>query len=149
LRASTGIMYEPPLLNLYEDAILRNGDPRSFSTTLNPTSAGAPAFPGTLANLPPGFALPTQSIAQVAADFSTQWALMTNVQIERALSRDLALSLGYVNSTGRDMPVLIDTNMIPTGRTLADGRPIYSTAVSAQTRTNPAFNHTDVLSSTG
>ena len=45
VRASTGIMYEPPLLNLYEDAILRNGDPRSFTATLNPTSAGAPAFP--------------------------------------------------------------------------------------------------------
>ena len=61
LRASTGIMYEPPLLNLYEDAILRNGDPRSFTATLNPTSAGAPAFPNTLADRPPGFVLPTQS----------------------------------------------------------------------------------------
>ena len=43
------------------------------------------------------------------------------------------------------MPVLVDTNLIPTGRTLADGRPIYSTAVNAQTRVNPAFNHTDTF----
>ena len=149
VRASTGIMYEPPLLNLYEDAILRNGDPRSFTATLNPTSAGAPAFPSTLADLPPGFALPRQSPAMVAADFESQWALMTNVQVERALTRDLSVSLGYVNSTGRDMPVLIDTNLIATGRTLADGRPIYSTAVDAQTRVNPVFNHTDTLVSTG
>jgi Carboxypeptidase regulatory-like domain/TonB dependent receptor-like, beta-barrel len=149
VRASTGIMYEPPLLNLYEDAIQRNGDPRSPTTTLNPTSAGAPAFPATLANLPPGFALPVQSIVQVAGDFRTQWALMTNVQVERALTSDLAVSLGYVNSTGRSMPVLIDTNIIPSGRTLADGRPIYSTAVNASTRVNPAFNHTDVVMSTG
>jgi hypothetical protein len=149
VRASTGIMYEPPLLNLYEDAILRNGDPRSFTTTLNPTSAGAPAFPATLANLPPGFALPVQSIAAVAADFSTQWALMTNVQIERALTNDLSASVGYVNSTGRSMPVLIDTNIVPTALTLGDGRPVYSTAVNAQTRVNPAFNHIDTASSTG
>ena len=149
VRASTGIMYEPPLLNLYEDAIQRNGDPRSFTATLNPTSAGAPAFPATLADRPPGFTLPTQSPIMIASDFDTQWALMTNVQIERALTRDLAVSLGYVNSTGRAMPVLIDTNLIPTGRTLADGRPIYSTAVNAQTRVNPAFNHTDTLLSTG
>jgi hypothetical protein len=149
VRASTGIMYEPPLLNLYEDAILRNGDPRSFTATLNPTSAGAPAFPATLADLPPGFALPVQSPVMVASDFSTQWALMSNVQVERALTRDLAVSLGYVNSLMRDMPVLIDTNLIPSGRTLGDGRPIYSTAVNAQTRVNPAFNHTDTLSSTG
>ena len=149
VRASTGIMYEPPLLNLYEDAILRNGDPRSFTATLNPTSAGAPAFPATLADRPPGFALPVQSPIMIAADFDTQWALMSNVQLERALTRDLAVSLGYVNSTGRAMPALIDTNLIPTGRTLADGRPIYSTAVNAQTRVNPAFNHTDTLVSTG
>jgi carboxypeptidase family protein/TonB-dependent receptor-like protein len=149
VRASTGIMYEPPLLNLYEDAILRNGDPRSFTATLSPTSAGAPAFPSTLADLPPGFALPRQSPAMIAADFESQWALMTNVQVERALTRDLSVSLGYVNSTGRNMPVLIDTNLIPTGRTLADGRPIYSTTVDSQTRNNTAFNHTDTLVSTG
>jgi hypothetical protein len=149
VRASTGIMYEPPLLNFYEDAILRNGDPRSFTTTLNPTSAGSPAFPNTLANLPPGFALPTQSIFAIAADFSTQWALMTNVQVERALTSDLSASVGYVNSIGRNMPVLIDTNIIPTALTLTDGRPVYSTAVNAQTRVNPAFNHVDTFSSTG
>ena len=149
VRASTGIMYEPPLLNLYEDAILRNGDPRSFTATLNPTSAGAPAFPATLADLPPGFTLPTQSINAVAADFDSQWALMTNVQIERAIGKDLAVSVGYVNSIGRSMPLLIDTNIIPTALTLGDGRPVYSTAVNAQTRVNPAFNHIDTLSSTG
>ena len=149
VRASTGIMYEPPLLNLYEDAILRNGDPRSFTATLNPTSAGAPAFPATLANLPPGFALPTQSINAVAADFDSQWALMTNVQIERAIGEDFAVSLGYVNSTGRSMPVLIDTNMIPTGLTLGDGRPDLLDGGERPTRVNPAFNHVDTLSSTG
>src|SRR5262245_13867149 len=31
VRASAGIMYEPPLLNLDEDAILRNRDPRGFT----------------------------------------------------------------------------------------------------------------------
>src|SRR5262245_44335762 len=142
-------MYEPPLLNLYEDAILRNGDPRSFTATLNPTSAGAPAFPNTLSNLPPGFTLPTQSIFAMAADFSTQWAFMTNVQVERALTNDLSASVGYVNSIGRNMPVLVDTNVIPTAVTLGDGRPVYSTAVNAQTRVNPAFNHIDTFSSTG
>jgi hypothetical protein len=149
LRASSGIMYEPPLLNFYEDAIQRNGDPRTVSLTLNPTSAGAPSFPNTLADLPPGFTLPTQSIVAMDPDFSTQYSILTNVQLERALTRDLSVSAGFVNSTGRSMPVLIDSNLIPTGRTLADGRPIYSTAVNAQTRVNPAFNHVDVFQSTG
>ena len=117
LRASTGIMYEPPLLNFYEDAILRNGDPRSFTATLNPTSAGAPAFPATLADLPPGFALPDAEHQRGGRGLlDSQWTIMTNVQIERALGEDFSVSLGYVNSTGRNMPVLIDTNIIPDRR---------------------------------
>jgi len=147
LRASSGIMYEPPLLNFYEDAILRNGDPKSFTTTLSPTSAGAPAFPGNLSDRPAGFTLPTQSIVAIAGDFSTQYTILTNVQLERALTNDLAISVGYVNSLGRNLPVLVNTNLVPTGATLADGRPVYSTAVNAQTRVNPAFNQTDTFES--
>jgi len=147
VRASSGIMYEPPLLNFYEDAILRNGDPKSFTTTLSPTSAGAPAFPGNLSNLPPGFALPTQSIVAIDADFATQYTVLTNVQIERALTSDLSLSVGYVNSRGRNLPVLVNTNLVPTAASLGDGRPIYSTTVNAQTRVNPAFNQTDTFRS--
>jgi hypothetical protein len=147
LRASSGIMYEPPLLNFYEDAILRNGDPISFTTTLSPTSASAPAFPGNLSNLPPGFVLPTQSIVAMDADFATQYTILTNVQLERALTNDLSVSIGYVNSLGRNLPVLVNTNLIPTGASLADGRPVYSTAVNAQTRVNPAFNQTDTFQS--
>jgi hypothetical protein len=149
LRASTGIMYEPPLLNFYEDAILRNGDPRSFTTSLNPTSAGAPAFPNTLANLPPGFALPTQSIVAMDPEFESQWALMTNIQLERALTTDFSVSIGYVNSIMRNMPVLVNVNLIPTGATLADGRPIYSTAVNSSTRVDPTFNQIDMFQSVG
>jgi hypothetical protein len=147
LRASSGIMYEPPLLNFYEDAILRNGDPKSFTTTLSPTTSGAPAFPGNLASQPPGFVLPRQSIVAMDADFSTQYTILTNLQIERALTSDLAVSVGYVNSLGRNLPVLINTNLIPTGAILGDGRPIYSPAVNAQTRVNPAFNQTDTFRS--
>jgi hypothetical protein len=147
LRASSGIMYEPPLLNCYEDAIQRNGDPRTLTATLNPTSAGAPAFPSTLNDLPAGFARPLQSIVAMDADFSTQYTVLSNVQLERALTSDFSVAIGYVNSLGRNMPVLVDTNLIPTGQTLGDGRPVFSTAISSATRVNPAFNHTDTFRS--
>ena len=97
----------------------------------------------------PRFALPTQSIVAIDDDFSTQYAILTNVQLERALSSNLSVSIGYVNSIGRNMPVLVDSNLVPTGAALADGRPIYSTAVNAATRVNPAFNHIDVFQSIG
>jgi hypothetical protein len=149
VRASTGIMYEPPLLMFYEDAIRLNGDPKLLSVTLNPTSAGAPAYPGSLADLPPGFTPPRQSITAVDPAFSTQYTILSNVQIERALGEDFSVGFGYVNSTGRAMPVLVDANLIATGATLGDGRPIFSTAVNASTRVNPVFNHVDTFQSAG
>ena len=149
LRASAGLMYEPPLLDFYDNAILNNGDPISYTVSLNGTSAGAPAFPNSLASTPPGFVLPRQSISAVSPDFRTQSAWLTNVQLERAVRSDVAVAVGYVNSIGRDLPVQMDENLIPTGATLADGRPIYSTAVSPATRVDPTFNHINVFESIG
>src|SRR6185503_6556793 len=107
LRASTGLMYEPPLLDFYDNAILNNGDPRAYTVQLTGTSAGAPAFPGSLANTPSGFALPRQSINAVDPAFRTQSAWLTNVQFERAFGASMSVALGYVNSIGRHLPVLM------------------------------------------
>lgn len=149
LRASTGLMYEPPLIDFYDNAILNNGDPRSYNVTLSGTSAGAPPFPASLASPPAGFTLPRQSINAVDPEFKTQSAWLTNVQLERALSTEFAVSVGYVNSIGRNLPVLTDVNLIPTGQALPDGRPIYSTAVSGATRANPNFDHVNMFVSVG
>jgi hypothetical protein len=149
LRASTGLMYEPPLLAFYDNAILNNGDPASYTVSVSGTSAGAPPFPNSLASTPPGFVLPRQSISAVSPDFRTQSAWLTNVQIERALRTDIAVAVGYVNSVGRNLPVLLDANLVPTGATLSDGRPIFSTAVNDATRVDPTFDHVNVFESVG
>jgi hypothetical protein len=140
LRASSGIMYETPQLNTYEDAILRNGDPKSYTFTGGPTVAGAPAFPATIS----AASAPKQSVTAIAADFNTQWSLLSNIQIERALGDDLSVSLGYINSINRNMPVQIDTNLTASTTSLGDGRPIYSSV-----RPNSTFNAIDVLQSSG
>jgi len=89
--------------------------------------------------------LPVQSVIAVDGDFRTQSAWLTNVQVERALRKDMSVAIGYVNSVGRKLPVLIDVNRFPSGQTLADGRPIYSTAL----RIDPAFNQVNVFQSIG
>jgi hypothetical protein len=137
-------MYEPPLLDFYDNAILSNGDPASFTASVNGTDAGAPSFPTSLANVPASFVLPRQSITAVDPDFETQSAWLSNVQIERALGNDLAVSAGYVNSVGRNLPVLMDVNLVPTSNALGDGRPTFSAA-----RVNPAFNQVNVFRSIG
>jgi hypothetical protein len=145
VRASVGLMYEPPLLDFYDNAILVNGDPKSFNVgPLLPAATGAPAFPQSLASPPPGFVLPKQSINAVDPEFSTQSAWLSNVQVERALNTDLAVTVGYVNSVGRNLPVLIDVNLVPSGQTLPDGRPIFSTA-----RVDPTFNRINMFKSIG
>ena len=149
LRASTGLMFEPPLLDFYDNAIMNNGDPISYTATVAGTDPGAPGFPGSLASTPPGFALPRQNVTAVSPDFRTQSAWLTNVQIERAVRSDVAVAVGYVNSIGRNLPVLMDVNLLPSGATLADGRPIYTAAVSAATRVDPTFNHVNVFQSIG
>lgn len=149
LRGSTGIMYEPPLLNFYEDAIQRNGDPRLLSVSLNPSSIGSPAFPGDVSSLPPGFARPRQSIVAIDSNFKTQWSVLTNVQLERALGEDLSVGVGYVNSLGRLLPILIDQNLITQGPVLGDGRAVYAVPVSAATRVDPTFDHVDTFRSIG
>jgi Carboxypeptidase regulatory-like domain/TonB dependent receptor len=149
LRASMGLMYEPPLIDFYDNAILGNGDPRAYTVTVAGTAAGAPAFPTSLANVPAGFVLPRQSITAVDPDFATQSAWLTNVQIERALRNDMSFAVGYVNSIGRNLPVLMDVNLIPTGQTLGDGRPVYSTTVSPTTRVDPTFDHVNMFQSIG
>ena len=143
VRASVGLMYEPPLLDFYDNAMLNNGDPKSYNVgPVLPTAAGAPAFPANLSTPPPGFVLPKQSITAVDPNFDTQSAWLSNVQLERALSQDLAVTVGYVNSVGRNLPVLIDVNLAGSGATLADGRPVFSAV-----RVDPTFDHINVFQS--
>jgi hypothetical protein len=143
VRASVGLMYEPPLLDFYDNAILNNGDPKSYNVgPVLPTTAGAPAFPGNLSTPPPGYVLPKQSINAVDQNFETQSAWLSNVQVERALNSDLAVTVGYVNSVGRNLPVLMDVNLVASGATLADGRPVFSAA-----RVDPTFDHINVFQS--
>jgi hypothetical protein len=149
VRASSGIMYDQPILAAYELAFQNNGAPSRFTVSLNPTSAGAPDFPSTLADAPPGFQLPTQSISTVDRDFKVARTFQNNVQLERGLGRNLAASIGLVYVKGYDLPVITNINLINPVGTLADGRPIFSTAVNASTRLDPRFNQINSVQSIG
>ena len=66
---------------------------------LNPTSAGRARLPGhAQPTCRPASRCPLQSIVAMDPDFSTQYTILTNVQLERALTSDLSVSVGYVNS---------------------------------------------------
>jgi hypothetical protein len=137
LRASTGIMYDQPILGGYEQALQLSGSPKAPAYTFSGTTAGAPAFPNGVSS----GTLPVQSPWAVDPDFQVARTWQSNVQIERAFGKDFTGSIGFVHAQGSHLPVVTDVNLINPIRTLADGRPVYSTAVSPATRVDPRFNH--------
>ena len=145
LRGSVGIMFDQALLGGYEQALQISGSPRAPAYTFNGTSAGAPAFPSTV----PVGTLSQQSPWAVDQDFQVAHTWQTNAQLERAFGKDFTASISAMYAKGSQLPVITDVNLINPIGSLADGRPIYSTAVNATTRLDPRFNHITEVQSLG
>ena len=149
VRASTGLMYDQPILSPYENALQLSGAPRVVSVNVTPTSAGAPAFPGNLSNTPPGFVLPTQSIVVVDRDFEIGRVWQNNLQVERSIANHYTVTASYVFAKQSHLPVVTNINLIPTRAALADGRLAFESAVNATTRVDPRFNNIYAVQSIG
>ncbi|MCX6549403.1 MAG: TonB-dependent receptor [Acidobacteria bacterium] len=149
LRASTGIMYDQAMLGGYNSAIETNGNSNRVSISLSPAAAGAPAFPNTLSNLPPGYVMPAQNIFTIDPKFQTGYTFQNNVQLERSLANNFSVSTGLVFVKGYHLPVVNNINVINPIGTLADGRPIFSGQINANTRMDPRFNQINSAESIG
>lgn len=149
IRASAGIYYDTVFLDVYQRALLNNGSPRLFNFTFGPTTTGAPTFPNTLGSLPAGVSLPVQSIETIAPDFVNMYAIHFNAQVEQALTENLSVTVGYIHSGGRHIPIYRNINRINPTSFLADGRPIFSNTVNSTTRLDPRFNNILMAESVG
>src|SRR5262252_6589942 len=145
LRASTGIMYDQPILGGYEQALQLSGSPRSPIYTFNGTSAGAPLFPNGVSS----GTLSLQSPWAIDPAFEVAHTWQSNAQYERALSRDFTVSIAGMYAKGSQLPVVTNINPINPIGSLADGRPIFSTTANASTRLDPRFNLIQEVQSIG
>jgi hypothetical protein len=145
LRASTGIMYDQPILGGYEQALQLSGSPRAPFYSFSGTAAGAPAFPNGIST----GTLPPQSPWAVDSNFEVAHTWQANAQLERSLTNDLTANLSVMYAKGSQLPVVTNINPINPIGTLADGRPIYSTTASAATRLDPRFNLIQQVGSIG
>ncbi len=136
LRASGGIFYDQPQTDQYRRAILNNGSPIFFNISAGPTAAFAPAFPTVFTSLPAGFALAGQDITTVSKDFRTLYSENGNVTITHSLGNNTAITASYLFTHGVGLPIYRNINLVPSGQTLADGRPIFGAA-----RVYPGFNN--------
>jgi hypothetical protein len=146
LRASTGLMYDQPILGGYEQALQLSGSPKAPAYTFTPASAGAPAFPSAVST---AGTLAVQSPWAVDPNFVVARTFQTNIQVERSLGRDYTASVGFIYANGDNLPVVTDANLINPVGTLADGRPIFSGTINAATRQDPRFNHINQVQSIG
>lgn len=127
VRANGGVFYDPPQTNTYQRALLNTGQPQYFTLSVPGTSPFAPAFPSILTALPTGFNLPVQDVTTVAPDFRTLYSTNANLQISREITPSMGITATYLYTKGTHIPVYRNINLIPSGSSLADGRPIFGT----------------------
>lgn len=144
LRASAGIFYDPPQTDVYRRALLNNGTPQFFNVT---SPAVTPNFPSILPGIPTGFNLPIQSIDTVSPQFATLYSGNLNVSITRQIGSKTAITATYLWTRGNRLPVYRNINILPSGNTLADGRPIWIS--TAGQRADTRFNNILMAESVG
>jgi hypothetical protein len=85
----------------------------------------------------------------VDPDFRVSRSWQNNVQFERALSDVYAIGVGFSYVRFWNLPVITNINPINPTSALADGRPVFSTAVNADTRLDPRYNVINSVQSIG
>jgi hypothetical protein len=149
VRLNAGIFYEATPTNTWYNPLYNNGAAGTGSfiaTVAGSTTPGAcqPSFPNNPQNIPAS-CIATQSIYAVTPHFKNEYVWNANLQIQQQIARNDSLTLGYIMTNGRNLQFLRNMNLInPTGY-LADGRPIFSTSVSATTRLYPQFNNITLI----
>ncbi|HYW46044.1 MAG TPA: carboxypeptidase regulatory-like domain-containing protein [Bryobacteraceae bacterium] len=141
VRASSGIFFEPVPTNLWYNVFTNSGNATAYNAAILPTQSFAPSFPQVIAFTPGAVSNSSSDIITITPDFRNAYTVNTNLQITRSLSGNDSLTAGYVNTGARALTYLRNINPINPVSFLADGRPVYSTAVSAATRLDPRFNN--------
>jgi hypothetical protein len=137
LRVSSGIFYDVPSTNLWYQTYANGGLATAFQGTFTPTAAGAPLFPVSPTT---SASLGTPTIYALDPNYKTPYTINSSIQITQQLSKNDALTVGYVDTQARQLTYMRDVNLINPTSFLADGRPVYSAAVNATTRLFPQFN---------
>jgi hypothetical protein len=146
VRFNTGIMYDQPLLAIYEQALTADGTNFRAAASFQPATPGAPAFPNVLSA---GAGAQPNALFTVSRDFDVASNWQNNVQLERQLTDKLSVAVGTSYVRGYSLPVITNINVINPVRRLSDGRPVYATAVNAATRLDPRYNVIEMVESLG
>ncbi|MDE1175775.1 MAG: TonB-dependent receptor [Edaphobacter sp.] len=142
IRVNAGIYYEATPTNIWYSPLYNNGaaGTGSFIASVAGNTSCSPAFPDSPQQVPAS-CLGTQSIYALTPNFKNEYVWNANLQVQQQLTRGDSLTLGYVMTSGRNMQFIRNMNLINPTSYLADGRPVFSTSVSAATRLYPQYNN--------
>jgi hypothetical protein len=137
IRGNSGLMYDQPINAMYEQAIVNDGTALRATVSLQPSQAGAPAFPNVFSS---GTGTPSNTAWTVDPAFRIARMWQNNLQVEHGLGVEHSATIGVSYTRGSGLPVVSNINLLNATGALSDGRPIYSTAISAGTRVDPRYN---------
>lgn len=144
IKSSVGMFYQAPPTNMWFNALNLDGSNRTASYTYTPADLQAPNFP----NIPSTIGTPAaQNVTTVSPTFKNEYTWNATVRLSQELSSHDSIMLGYILANGRNLQYLHNINPNAQVATLADGRPVYSSAVNVNTRLNPNFNQINQLES--
>ncbi len=136
VRASTGVFFDPPQTDTFRRALLNNGLGNFLQVT---SPIVTPNFPAILTSLPTGANLPIQSVDTVSPDFANLYSVNMNFSITHEIAPKTAITATYLFTRGNRLPIYRNINLLPSGNSLADGRPIWIS--TAGQRVDPRFNN--------
>ena len=137
VRGGFGLFYDT--LNLRNISLVdRSNGAQVTSYVINGNVAGAPQYPNAFSGPLASFAV-KPTVYGFSPDFKTQYAEQANLQMEREVTKDVSVAVGVQWYGGHREPVLIDTNLGNPLRTLADGRPVFSSSNRPNARFNQIF----------
>jgi len=146
VRLNAGMYYEATPTNTWYNPLFNNGaaGTGSFLAIVAGGTSCSPAFPNTPQQVAPS-CLGTQSIYALTPKFKNEYTWNANAQVQQQLAKSDSLTLGYIMTNGRNMQFIRNMNLINPISALADGRPVFSTSVSANTRLYPQFNNIQLI----
>ncbi|HTS30215.1 MAG TPA: TonB-dependent receptor [Bryobacteraceae bacterium] len=112
LRAGYGLFYARYISAMIANFFSLNDLYTQSLSISDPTSAGAPVFPNTLAS-PAGALAANRSITFAAPNMRNPYTQQLNVAVERALDKSTSLTVSYLQNRGKHLFTVRDINIGP------------------------------------
>ncbi len=145
LRGGYGITYGRIINSTISNAITNTGNTAGqLQFTFAPSTAGAPSYPNVVPTAPPPNPAAAPDVVVFPPDTQNPMVHQFDLTFEKEVANNTAVSVSYLGSLGRDLPLFIDTNLFPPTQTITyrvSGGPMDGQVLTAPLFTGPDAAH--------